>query len=1520
MKCCYDFYILVPLKILDDKQGLKRKFFKIFCNYRKSGSNLRLLRIVKTTTVGILLSIVVLIISYQNIHAFGGTIRFEKGIDGLPTQMEGNIVRDDDGFLWFCFYGGIARYDGKEVKYYEPGPNSLSGSATLSIVLDKSGALWILTKDNGLNKYDKATDTFTQYKHNPDNSNSISSDFSDSFCPQRLFVDRSGRVLIGTLGGFDIYDPRTDTFTHHRNIPGNPNSLSKNNVTAILQDRDGLIWIGTSGGGLNKFNPDTDTWTRYQNDPDDVHSLASDTIWSLAEDNDGLLWVGTWDKGLDLFDKKTNIFTHFQYDPENPDGIAANNIYNLKKDQSGNIWLTHKASKGVGLEMYDKKTGKFNHYANDPKNEFSISSNRISSVYEDPVTGIFWVVNTNKGIIDKYDPNSRKFELYRHDPDNPDSLYSDAVIVMLEDKQGNFWISAMGGIDQLDRDTGKFIHHPYKEIDPAMGPYALAMLEDSDGDFWILNDGGTLTKFDIEKMKPIKHYVHNPDDPNSLMVNTSYGDTILEDKENPGVLWIVLSSGLEKFNKNTEKFTHYIHNPNDPNSITPGTVWSVWDDSRGNLWISTFGGLNKFNKKTELFTRYVHDPKNPDSIGFNKNSCVFEDSFGNFWVAGFTNGMDKFDRKTGKFKHFNKDSGFPAVGINHTIQEDRHGNLWIGSTESGLIKFNIKTQSVINVYTKNDGLQDNAFWRSYKTRDGKMWFGGGGGLSSFYPDRVINNSYIPPVVLTSFKQGGQNLDLGMAPEKLKQITLDWKTNFFEFQFAALNYTKPEKNQYAFMLEGRDKNWYYSGNNCSGRYTGLSGGKYLLKLKGSNNDGIWNETGAFLKITIIQPFWKTIWFYSLIFCGVLFLIAGTIIYLNKLKFEIKERNLAQASLGREKEFTETVINSQQDTFFLFEPDTGKAVQWNKAFNQNSGYSDEEILKMKAPDSYYDSNSLNRAKPFIEKIIKTGVGTIELDLICKDGSKVPTEYSTSVINDDNGTPKYLISIGRDLTERKQLELQFSQLAENSTDWIWEFDENNIFTYSSKGVTNMLGYTPEEIIGKSAFDLIPSPEKEKVAKEFAKSKEIHASFTNLLNINQHKDGHRVTIESSGSPIFNSKGEFKGYRGIDRDVSYRKKMEEELRQAHKMESIGTLAGGIAHDFNNILGIIIGNAELAVNDLPEWSPAFSNIKEIKTASLRAKDVVRQLLSFSRKTDQEQKPIDIIKIVKESIKLIRASIPSSIKIHKEIPEKIDPILADATQIHQVLLNLCTNASHAMIANDGLMEIILRPRTLKQKTSGILIDLPPGSYVELIVKDSGAGIDPEIRHKIFDPYFTTKDVGKGTGMGLAVVHGIVKNHNGAIFIDSEPGEGTSFTILFPAIAEEPQQHIKVTVAEFDPPGKETILFVDDEEALADMSKIILEKLGYTVHTSTNPEQALSLFKADPNYFDLVISDMTMPHMSGVKLSEELKKVQKDVSIIICTGHTSLIDEEEAKNIGISALAMKPIMMSEIAKLIRSVLDT
>ena len=406
------------------------------------------------------------------------------------------------------------------------------------------------------------------------------------------------------------------------------------------------------------------------------------------------------------------------------------------------------------------------------------------------------------------------------------------------------------------------------------------------------------------------------------------------------------------------------------------------------------------------------------------------------------------------------------------------------------------------------------------------------------------------------------------------------------------------------------------------------------------------------------------------------------------------------------------------------------------------------------------------------------------------------------------------------------------------------------------------------------------------------------------------------SNSPILRPDGLISKLT-IFRDITKNKAIESQLRQARKMESIGTMAGGIAHDFNNLLYMITGNAELALEDIPEWNPTHANIKAIKTAGLRAAGIVKQLLNFSRRTDQKLIPIGAVTIIKDALKFLRATIPATVKLRKHLPDTDITVMADPVQINQLLMNLCTNASQAMEETGGTLEITVEPETLAGDSAQNYSDVAKGDYVKLTVSDTGPGIESEIIGRIFDPYFTTKEMGKGSGMGLAVVHGIVKNHNGAITVDSEPGKSTTFTILLPVATEKPE--VETGRPDAVPLGNETILFVDDEEAITIMTGQILERLGYKVETKLNPVEALELFKTDPEAFDLVITDMTMPQMTGGKLSGELKAIRPDIPVIICTGHSSLIDEEKAKEMGIDGYVTKPIVKREVAIAIRKVLD-
>ena len=380
----------------------------------------------------------------------------------------------------------------------------------------------------------------------------------------------------------------------------------------------------------------------------------------------------------------------------------------------------------------------------------------------------------------------------------------------------------------------------------------------------------------------------------------------------------------------------------------------------------------------------------------------------------------------------------------------------------------------------------------------------------------------------------------------------------------------------------------------------------------------------------------------------------------------------------------------------------------------------------------------------------------------------------------------------------------------------------------------------------------------------------------------------------------------------------EKQLQQVMKLQAIGTLAGGIAHDFNNILFPIVGYTELTMDDIPEDSQARQNLEEILKATNRAKELVQQILTFSRQSCQERKPLKVQYLIKEAFKLLRATIPSSIEIDCDIDESYGPIKGDPTQVHQIIMNLCTNAYHAMQETGGKLEVKLNEINVSYEQSMQRVGMKVGRHIELTVKDSGHGMDPQVMDRIFEPYYTTKEQGKGTGLGLSVIHGIVKNHGGDITVRSQPGKGSTFKVYLPVI-DEFEEEIETSEPSTEINGSERILLVDDEKQIIDIEQQILERLGYRVTPKTDSEEALEEFAAQPDRFDLVITDMTMPKMTGDQLARRMMDIKPQIPVILCTGFNEAITEEKAMAMGIDKFVMKPIVKDDLATTIRTVLD-
>jgi PAS domain S-box-containing protein len=550
-----------------------------------------------------------------------------------------------------------------------------------------------------------------------------------------------------------------------------------------------------------------------------------------------------------------------------------------------------------------------------------------------------------------------------------------------------------------------------------------------------------------------------------------------------------------------------------------------------------------------------------------------------------------------------------------------------------------------------------------------------------------------------------------------------------------------------------------------------------------------------------------------------------------------------------------------------------------------------------------------------------------MVALDGQVLHVE-STGVPIQYKGETQ-LFGVYRDITERKRIdeklretEKKYRELAESLPQVIFEVDPKGNLIYLNQTGFALFGYTPEDFAkGFNVLEAFVPEDRERIASDI------------MLNVQGQKlgrqeytavkkDGTKFPVGVHANRVVREQTPT-GVRGILIDLTPTKRAEEEkrkleiqLQQAQKMEAIGALAGGIAHDFNNILSAIIGYTELAMlNEGAENCAAELN--EALIAAKRAKDLVKQILAFSRQTDEERMPVKAALVAKEALKFLRATIPTTIEIQSRIDDKSGTVLANSVELHQIIMNLCTNAQHAIGEQAGLLEVAVENTEINLSQINDLIELEVGSYVRISVRDTGYGMTPDVIKRIFDPYFTTKGKGVGTGLGLAVVHGIVKKYGGTIKVESALGKGTTFQIYLPKV--NISAPIKTEQPKTPTGGSERILYVDDEKMLVDIGQQALQRLGYEVVSRTSPIEALELFKAKPDFFDLVITDMTMPGMTGDALAKELMAIRPGLPVIICTGYSKTIDQERAKQIGIKALVAKPVLINEITSAVRKALS-
>jgi signal transduction histidine kinase/ligand-binding sensor domain-containing protein/DNA-binding response OmpR family regulator len=817
----------------------------------------------------IILSVGLLLISFLNLFSQERLIKFKHLTvqDGLSRSWVRCIYQDSIGYLWVGTADGLNKYDGisfKTYRYKSGDPHCINNNNIIVIYEDKKRNIWVGTQA-GLNLYNREKDEFTPLSAINNNYVSCIYEYND------------GRFLIGSPGGLFLFNPSdlkaihihddinienilhdrsnnfwlatyyhglllldTTDYSYYQIKPDKKIGLVTNNrIHSLFQDSRGGIWIGTNSDGIrymtyDKNNPRNAQFINFKSEPGNNKSISNGAIYSITEDEKGYLWIGFENGGLNLLDLNTFpakkvSFRHLVYNPVDPEGISDNSIYFIYHDRQNTIWV---GTYGNGLNYYNALLQKFDHYSHQPGSNATINNNRVNAIYEED--DYLWI--GTEGGLNVLDKRKNIFQYFSYDYNNPNSIGSNAVMTIFRDSRDNMWMG-----------------------------------------LW----GGGLNLFN-ERTITFRHFMFNENDPKSIGSNSMVD--IIETRDSS--LWIATGrGGLNRYDHKTNTFERY-QAGYTYNSISSNWVMDVLESSNGDLWIATTVAVDILYRKTNYFRTFIHNPSDPKSISYNGAIVLFEDSRKNIWI-GTSNGLNVFNEKDSSFIHYFKSDGLPDNAI-QAIEEDKHCNLWL-STNNGITKFikgiNIPEKPVFVNYNVNDGLQDNEFnaRASFKNKEDLIYFGGNNGYNVFDPDKIESNPYVPNIVFTRLLIFNKPISIDSDNSPLvndisvtKKLKLRRKHSVFTIEFASLNLLAPENNQYAFILEGFEKNWNYVGKQHSATYTNLDPGKYTFRVKASNNDRLWNDQGISLDIVILPAWWQT-WIAMLVY---LLIIVLAIYYFRK----------------------------------------------------------------------------------------------------------------------------------------------------------------------------------------------------------------------------------------------------------------------------------------------------------------------------------------------------------------------------------------------------------------------------------------------------------------------------------------------------------------------------------------------------------------------------------------------------------------------------------------------------------------
>ena len=804
-------------------------------------------------------------------------LKFQRIHDGMNDSWVTTIHQDNRGFIWAGTRRGLHLFDGINFKIYttKSDSTSINSNHIFPIFEDSKKRFWI-GSGGGVARYNTSTDDFTRYTISSGTEENIFinailedengtiwlsgggyglyylDEISKQFYPYQDFSDFTINSLTGgkdktlwlattEIGVIELNTKTGEThfFSHD---PSNPYSISSNSVNVVQFDNDGNLWAGTNGWGLNRMDVNSNEliFQRYSHNPADPFSLSNNEVITLSLDNDYNVWVGNRNGGLHLYNKTTDSFFRYNSDPLDPFSLSHNSIESIFQDNLQRYWV---GTAWSGINMAEPDDTNFLHYFSDPFNPSSLNNNLIRDFYEND-DGTIWIA-TDGGGINLYERDQGTFRFFKNHPDQPGSLSSDAIVSLNKDNQGNLWAGTWGGGANI-------------------------LTDEANGIFTTFNSMFNIDEYQLRHIFDI-HFESN-------------------------YVWLAaFEEGLFRYNFTNGEYQLFNIDFDNPSSISSNFIIRIFEDSQKNLWVGTLVGLNKIkaeHRDDGIFKHYLHSPENPNSIAHSTVRHIYEDQHQNIWIAT-EGGLSKYIPEEDHFHNFYQYDGLPSDEVNSIIEDD-NGYLWLG-TLRGISKFDPLTNRFTN-YNQSHGLQADEFSRYsvLKTQNGELLFGGINGFNLFNPDEIYSNPFSPPVFLTDFRLFNRSVDLKDPDSLLKThisvtdtLVLPYHQNVLTFEFVALNYTQPEFNQYAYMVEGFENEWNYVGTQRNATYTNLAPGNYTFRVKAANNDGIWNEEGVSLSLIITPPFWRTAWFYLLSVLFVVFVIVS--VYRIRVR-AIREQNL------------------------------------------------------------------------------------------------------------------------------------------------------------------------------------------------------------------------------------------------------------------------------------------------------------------------------------------------------------------------------------------------------------------------------------------------------------------------------------------------------------------------------------------------------------------------------------------------------------------------------------------------------